>query len=85
MEIIDAPERANERLFLDRLPAREFRRQTLPPPDRRIARARRRQSTIWQPTPNVFTALLRDSRNILAESFAPLERLEEPSTSREPP
>jgi hypothetical protein len=45
MEIIDAPERANERLFLDRLPAREFRRQTLPPPDRRIARARRRQSS----------------------------------------
>jgi len=24
--------------FLDRLPEREFRRETLPPPDRRIAR-----------------------------------------------
>jgi hypothetical protein len=33
------------------------------------------KEAIWQPTPNVFTALLRDSRNILAESFAPLERL----------
>ena len=90
MEIIDAPERANE-LFVfstdfphESFDARHCRRQI----DELRARDDVNQvdkEAIWQPTPNVFTALLRDRRNILAESFARLERLEEPSTSREPP